>query len=102
MGQHAISINGGMGHISLPVRFDISSTAEFRMPFARFLTDAATRKLVVDFSDLEYIDSLGIGMLLAWSKSCRENGKALVLDKCNAKTVRVFKLSGVDGLLEFS
>ncbi|OHC64549.1 MAG: hypothetical protein A2045_06145 [Rhodocyclales bacterium GWA2_65_20] len=102
MGQNHVATSGDTGRISLPDRFDAISTLAFRMPFARLLSDARTQRLVVDFSELTYLDSIGIGTLMAWERNCREMGKALVLDKCDARTVSLFKLLGVERMFAFS
>lgn len=102
MGQHHVSTSGDTGRISLPDRFDAVSTLAFRIPFLKLLSDARTQRLVVDFSKLSYIDSMGIGTLMAWEKNCKDRGKTLVLDKCSARTVSLFKLVGVERMFAFS
>lgn len=101
MARHPISISGSTGRISLPARFDYMSTIDLRIPFGRLLSEPKMSKLVVDFSNLGYIDSTGIGTLLAWSRNCQTRGKALVLDKCDRKIISLFKLGGVDRLFVF-
>ena len=102
MSQSQISSHGETGCISLPSRFDMMSSAEYRVPFIRFLVNSDTRKLVVDFSHLDYIDSSGIGTLISWEKTCREKGKALILSKCHARVVKIFRQTGVEPLFTFS
>ena len=102
MKSHPISINGNTGRISLPARFDVMSTLNLRIPFGRLLTDANTRKLVVDLSNLSYIDSMGIGTLIAWRQACGENGKDLVLEKCSSHVTGMLKLAGVERLFAFA
>lgn len=101
MARYPISMSGSTGRINLPARFDFMSTIDLRIPFGRLLAEPEVRKLVVDFSNLGYIDSTGIGTLIAWSSNCRKSGKALVLDKCDRKIVSLFKLVGVDRLFAF-
>ena len=93
---------GTTGRLDLPQRFDIMTSAEYRMPFVRLLGDANTPRLRVDLFNLKYIDSMGIGTLIAWDKSCRERGKAMVLERCDAKVLKTFQLAGVDRLFEFA
>lgn len=101
MATYPISINGETGRLTLPARFDMMSTIDLRIPFGKLRSKPALRKIVVDLSNLEYIDSMGIGTLIAWSRTCQENGKALVLDKCGRKIANMFRLAGVDRLFEF-
>lgn len=102
MKNQAIARQGEMGRLTLPARFDIMTTAEYRISFARFIKDGGARRLEVDFSTLEYIDSLGIGTLLSWDRSCRRRGKSLVLKSCAADTVRLFRLAGVGGMFTYA
>ncbi|MBI4984238.1 MAG: STAS domain-containing protein [Rhodocyclales bacterium] len=102
MGEQHIAIDGDTGRISLPNRFDILSSGKFRVPFVRLLANAQARKLVVDFSRLDYIDSMGIGTLISWERTCRDKGKALILDKCNAKVVKAFRQTGVERMFVFA
>jgi len=102
MGHPHISTSGDVGRINLPTRFDVMSSHEFRIPFVRLLNNTSTRKLVADFSSVDYIDSTGIGTLISWEKICSETGKTLVLDKCGKHVVKVFKLSGVERLFAYS
>jgi anti-anti-sigma factor len=102
MAQHPISIDGHIGRISLPARFDTMTTPDLRIPFIRLLCDANARHLVIDLSDLRYIDNIGIGTLMAWEKACRVDGKALLLERCSAKIAGMFKRAGVHRLFAFA
>lgn len=95
------AIVGNTGRIGLPVRFDIMSTIDLRIPFGRLLCEPRVHTLVADLSHLAYIDSMGIGMLIAWSRSCQERGKAFALGNCDRKIVRLLKLVGVERMFVF-
>jgi anti-anti-sigma factor len=97
-----IPVNGDSGHLSMPGHFDVMSSAALRMPFARLLSNDQTRKVVLDFSQVDYIDSMGIGTLIAWQQSCQASGKALVFEKCNDKVVNLLRRTGVGRLFVFS
>ena len=97
-----ISMSGDSGRINMPNQFDVMSSSEFRMPFARLLSNEQIRMLVLDFSRVDYIDSMGIGTLIAWQNTCQEKGKALVLQQCNGKIVDMLRRTGVDRLFVFS
>lgn len=99
MTHRALARQGRTARLRLPERFDIMSSAEYRISFARFLLDAEAEELAVDCGSLEYIDSLGIGTLLSWDRSCRRSGKQLVLEDCDASVRRILRLAGVGALL---
>lgn len=94
--------NSDTGLISLPTRFDVMSLAHYRMPFARLLGDPHKRRVVVNLSGVTYIDSSGIGTLIAWHKTCRDSGKELVMQNCGDRVMETFKMLAVDSLFSFS
>lgn len=85
--------------LNLPQRFDVMSSAQYRIPFVKVLGHTATPRIVLNFSDVTYIDSCGVGTLLAWHKTCQEHGKELVLQNCGDKVMQVFEMLAIDRLL---
>jgi anti-sigma B factor antagonist len=58
------------------------------------LMAAGAEKLLVDFSDLDYISSAGLRVLLATAKKLRSTGGNLRLCKLNETVAEVFEISG--------
>ena len=83
------------GRIRLPSSFDSSCIAGYRSPFTKLLSLGGNARLVVDFSGLTYIDSVGIATLITWERLCKERGKALVLEGCSKPVIDALKLLGV-------
>ncbi|HAV22263.1 MAG: hypothetical protein A2X67_15090 [Ignavibacteria bacterium GWA2_55_11] len=77
--------------IVLTGRLDASQTEEA----ARVLA-TVTMSAVVDFKDLEYISSAGLGTLLAAQKRLKEKGQALKLVNLNGHVRDVFKFARFD------
>jgi anti-sigma B factor antagonist len=67
----------------------------------RRLEDALTRahELVVDLSDVSFIDSSGLSALLTASASARAKGGALALVLGEGQPPSIFRFRGVDRLL---
>ncbi len=95
------SVSAEAAHIDLPASFDFTSSAKFRVPFVQLLNDPATDRIVLNLSAVDYVDSCGIGTLVAWHKFCEERGKEMVVRNCNAKVLRLFKVLSVDRLFNF-
>jgi anti-anti-sigma factor len=62
--QASISKDAGKALIKLSGRFDFNTHREFRGAYEPLVGDAETRSVVVDFSNVDYLDSSALGMLL--------------------------------------
>ena len=102
MTHRNIVMNGDTAQLRMPDRFDTITSLDFRIPFVRFLLNNDARKLVIDLSDLNYIDSMGLGTLISWENLCKEKGRSMLLHKCNKKVQKIFRLAGVETLFAFA
>jgi anti-sigma B factor antagonist len=69
--------------MSLSGKFLAGSDGPFLRQKVKDLIDAGTRKLVLDFSDVPYIDSTGLGFLAGSRVTAQNAGVALVLAGLN-------------------
>lgn len=60
------------------------------------------RKFIVDFSNTDYIDSSGLGVLVTLSKKIREQGGELSLASLSEDLRILFELTKLDTLFLFS
>ena len=58
-------------------------------------TEKLRRKVIFDFSDVSFMDSAGIGMLLGRYKIIRMLGGQLELINVNRQIEKVFEISGI-------
>ena len=86
---------GANDEIVLSGRFDAAEAEKARQVFLN-LEDAKT----VDFAQLDYISSAGLGVLLAAQKKLSERGKGLRLINVNGHIRDVFHFSGFDQIFE--
>jgi anti-sigma B factor antagonist len=82
-------------HITLSGRFDAS-----RVQTAQAVFETVVDSCTVDFSDLEYISSAGLGVLLATYKRLDASGKRLKLTHMKKLVRDVFRYSRMDTLFE--
>ncbi len=77
---------------------DMATASELADELLRY---AATTEgdVVVDCCELEFIDSAGIGAILAAYRTLRDLGRRLVVENPSPMTRRVFELSGLTELL---
>lgn len=60
------------------------------------------KKLIFDFSDVEYLSSAGMRMLLSTTKKLNGIAGKLVLCSVNASVLDVLKMSGFDHILDIA
>ena len=83
------------GEIVLSGRFDASQAAQ-----AETFMAALTESRNVDVSDLQYISSAGLGVLLATQKRLMATGHALRLVNVRGHVLEVLHYSGFDQIFD--
>lgn len=86
---------GDDGRVVLSGRLD-AAVADRAQAFLEAIRDSA----VVDFSDLAYISSAGLGALVGAQKRLTQQGSALTLVGMNPHIRDVFRFSGLDRIFE--
>ena len=84
------------GALVLHGRLDAAS-----VPKARPFFDDIGTTCRIDFSNLDYIASVGLGLLAAAQKRLMANGEGLILSGLNPHLREVFSLAGFEGIFEF-
>ena len=86
---------GTAGEIVLAGRFDASQEERARSVF-----DSIQVSSLVDLKDLEYISSMGLGVLIKTQKRLKQNGAALTLVNVGEHVHEVFQLAGFHHIFE--
>jgi anti-sigma B factor antagonist len=86
---------GGENEVLLNGRFDASQVERARIVF-----DALVRSTRVNFKDLEYISSAGLGVLIATQKRLSESGQKLKLCNLTGHVKDIFYYAGFDKIFE--
>jgi anti-sigma B factor antagonist len=74
---------------------DISNTQDLRDCFTA-LAKAGQERIIVDLSELDFIDSMGIGALVGGLKRFRSAGGEFVLRDPSSRVLKVIELTGLD------
>jgi len=90
-----IRVDDDITHIALVGRLDIAGMHAVDMKFHGY-TAARRRPTLVDLSQLEFIASLGVGMLIACSKSLERHKVKFVLYGAQPLVEQVMKVVGLD------
>ncbi len=86
--------------INLPLRFTVSEAESFQLTCQQLLSqENTTGKIIIDFSNTNFIDSCGIGSLVTNIKKAKEKDTNFILYDVNSQVMRVFTLTGLDQIL---
>ena len=85
------------GSILLTGRLDASQADR-----AKALLETLTESTTLDFAELEYISSAGLGLLLATQKRLGESGHGLRLINLSAHIRDLFRVAGFDYVFDIA
>jgi anti-anti-sigma factor len=83
------------GVIQLHGRFDASQIETAKAAF-----EGITASCTLDFQDLSYISSAGLGLLFATQKRLVDHGEAITLANLNPHIREIFSIAGFDNIFE--
>jgi anti-sigma B factor antagonist len=86
-------VNGDVATVVVRGEIDVASAPRLR-EVLHDLVQADTKRIVLDCHGLEFLDSSGIGLLVATRKRLGDDGE-LVLDSPPAHVRKVLELTGV-------
>jgi len=81
-----------------PARRIDSSSAKAFEDDASALLDAGPKKVVIDASDLDYISSAGLRVILTTAKKAKAAGGGLTIANARNNVKEVLAVSGFDGI----
>jgi anti-sigma B factor antagonist len=88
----------GVHTLWLKGELDLVSAGLLETRIAELCTDGASR-IVLDMSDLEFIDSTGLRALLVSRELCGVNSCRLLVGQLSPQVERLLELSGLEGRL---
>ena len=91
-------LNDGINAIKLCGRLDIMGTGEIETKFAGYCSGDRIR-VIVDLSELDYIASIGIRLLVMNAKSIASRQGKMVLLNPNPQTMSVLELAGIPSII---
>jgi anti-anti-sigma factor len=91
-------IEGNMTIVSPHQKLDTATALNAGQALST-LVDQGVRKIVVDFSDVPYISSAGLRVILLTAKQLRAKGGELCVCCLNEAVEEVFEISGFNTLL---
>jgi anti-sigma B factor antagonist len=100
MTDFTIDESGRGGGVVLTLGGDLDMSATFALEpvLDRVLADHP-RELVLDLGQVGFVDSSGLGLLIATHERTRLAGVAMVITGAGPEIQRVFHVAGLDGVL---
>jgi anti-sigma B factor antagonist len=89
---------GGIKVIALRGRMDAAGTSEIEFDFSAFLTGEEVRA-VVDLSEVKFISSAGVRLLLKSAKTILSRGGKMAILNPNFETLQILEESGVPSVV---
>jgi anti-sigma B factor antagonist len=99
MEMRSEAMDGGV-RLRLDGEFDIGSIAMVEASLRRAEEDQPGL-LVLDLSGVTFIDSSGLRVILTADRRAKQQGRRFALIEGSAAIQRIFKITGVDSVLEF-
>lgn len=95
-----VKVVGSVSVINLGGYLDAHTAPELEKEFNR-LIDGAQYKVVVNFNDLQYISSAGLGVFMAYVETMRDNNGDIKFSNMTDDVYNIFDLLGFPVLYEF-
>ena len=90
-------VAGGITKVVLRGRFDTTGAVMVELPFNKVATEK--RAVIVDLSDVTFMSSYGIRVLLVGAKIVNSKGGKLVILCPDNNVAKVLKTAGMDALI---
>jgi anti-anti-sigma factor len=92
-------IEPGITHLVLTGKLALGREGQRLETIVSDLSQKGVRKAILDLTNVEYIDSSGVGIVALSSGRFKEAGGKLVIVAPEGRVLHVLRLAGVDGLL---
>lgn len=91
------NINGEQTILVIKGRLDTTTAPELEVVLNEIVPNAKT--LYFDFSELEYLSSAGLRLILSTQKSISANAGSLIIKNVNDTIMEVFEMTGFSSIL---
>ena len=86
--------------VRLSSELDHHNAEQTRIMLDTLLKDVTVRELVLDLSDMSFMDSAGLGVILGRFRKLSMRGGKLIVKGMNTSVDRIFQMSGLYAIVE--
>jgi anti-anti-sigma factor len=89
-----------MTTIVLPSKFDFSYHKNFTDQYGKALEEESEQNITLDFSNVEYLDSAALGMMVLLKKKADAAGREVLIINTHGAALEVLKIANFDNLFK--
>ncbi|MEV8513714.1 STAS domain-containing protein [Dactylosporangium sp. NPDC051484] len=93
--QVTSTVDGPLAVVTASGELDVATAPELRAYLHKLIDDGAST-LVIDLSDVGFLDSTTLGVLISAHKRLAESGGVVELVIPHARLLRIFQITGLD------
>lgn len=97
-----ITRDGGRGTVVLSGDLDMAGTLKLEPQLDALIEDARVDALVLDLRSVDFIDSVGLGLLVGTHERTQHAGVRLAIVRGSRNVQRIVQLAGFEGVLPFT
>lgn len=86
--------------VRLDGEIDHHSAGEIREGLDRMIAETRPKALVLELSDIDFMDSSGLGLVLGRYRRLHEIGSQMFIKNPSARTEKILAMAGVDKLIK--
>ena len=90
-----VTISGSTAVLNMNGRFDFSAHRDFKNAYTSLMQQAGVNNLEVDLSNVEYVDSSALGMLLMLRERAQAVNKSVVLSKPSHAVAQILDIASM-------
>jgi len=91
--QISSEVTNGKATLKLNGRFDFHSHRDFRTAYEEIIETAGVREVIISFSNVDYLDSSALGMLLLLREKAEAAGKSVSLTGLQGMVKQVLEIA---------
>jgi anti-anti-sigma factor len=87
--------------LRLPSRFDYSYHRQFGEMYTPFIENSVCKEIILDFTQVEYLDSSALGMMVLLHKKFSTHNRKVRIKSARGATEEILKMANMQKIFEF-
>lgn len=87
--------------LRLPSRFDYSFHRQFGELYSPLIDNLSCKEIILDFTQVEYLDSSALGMMVLLQKKFATNNRKIRIKGARGATEEILKMANMQKIFEF-